>query len=156
RFLITPAPFTSRSIAPGICGARSRSAARLPYISRASSPDWRSSSGRYVASGARMSTPEDPFAGSDVTILRPRPGRRGASPRDALAGAPLSPSSPQQSAGLLQPSAARSSSGSGDVPASGQNPLLQAAVPLLVLAGRLRGQVAHTDIENLRAQTVNE
>ena len=33
---------------------------------------------------------------------------------------------------------------------------MHAAVPLLVLAGRLRGQVAQADIENLRAQTVNE
>jgi type VI secretion system protein ImpK len=104
-------------------------------------------------------TPEDPFAGSDVTILRPRPGRRGASSRDALSGAPLSPSSPplaNQPAGLLQPSSARSGSGIADVPPGGQNPLLNAAVPLLVLAGRLRGQVAHADIENLRAQTVQE
>src|SRR5262245_50452077 len=103
-----------------------------------------------------MSTPEDPFAGSDVTILRPRPGRRGSGPRDALPGTPSSPSSQQQSADLLQSSSSRSSSGIGDAPASGQNPLLQAAVPLLVLAGRLRGQAAHTDIGNLRAQTVNE
>jgi len=92
-------------------------------------------------------TPEDPFAGSDVTILRPRPGRRGAGLRET----------PTSSVPLASPAAAaRSASGIAEVPASGQNPLLHAAVPLLVLAGRLRSQAVQTDIANLRAQAVNE
>ena len=36
------------------------------------------------------------------------------------------------------------------------NPLVQAAVPLLVLAGRLRGQIANADIESLRRQAIQE
>lgn len=42
-------------------------------------------------------------------------------------------------------------SGSG-----GRNPLVQAAVPLLVLAGRLRGQIASADVESVRRQCVQE
>jgi type VI secretion system protein ImpK len=40
--------------------------------------------------------------------------------------------------------------------ASGTNPLLQAAVPLLVLAGRLRGQISNADVESLRRQAIQE
>jgi type VI secretion system protein ImpK len=39
---------------------------------------------------------------------------------------------------------------------TGTNPLLQAAVPLLVLAGRLRGQIANADVESLRRQAIQE
>jgi type VI secretion system protein ImpK len=39
--------------------------------------------------------------------------------------------------------------------ATGANPLLQAAVPLLVLAGRLRGQIANADVDSLRRQAVS-
>ncbi len=35
-------------------------------------------------------TPEDPFAGSDVTILRPRPGRRGTGSREHVGGCAVS------------------------------------------------------------------
>jgi type VI secretion system protein ImpK len=94
--------------------------------------------------------PEDPFAGSDVTILRPRPGRRGVGPREIPAAASPPPS-------FAPPVAsARAGIGIAEAPAGGQNPLLHAAVPLLVLAGRLRTQAAQTDIANLRAQAVNE
>jgi type VI secretion system protein ImpK len=40
--------------------------------------------------------------------------------------------------------------------ATGSNPLVQAATPLLVLAGRLRGQIAQADIESLRRQAIQE
>jgi type VI secretion system protein ImpK len=39
---------------------------------------------------------------------------------------------------------------------TGINPLVQAAIPLLMLAGRLRGQVAQADVEALRRQTMQE
>jgi len=39
---------------------------------------------------------------------------------------------------------------------TGINPLVQAAIPLLMLAGRLRGQVAQADVEALRRQTIQE
>jgi len=40
--------------------------------------------------------------------------------------------------------------------ATGVNPLVQAAAPLLVLAGRLRGQIANADVESLRRQAIQE
>jgi type VI secretion system protein ImpK len=42
------------------------------------------------------------------------------------------------------------------ISAGGLNPLVEAAVPLLVLAGRLRGQIANADVESLRRQCVQE
>jgi type VI secretion system protein ImpK len=39
---------------------------------------------------------------------------------------------------------------------SGPNPILSAAVPLLVLSSRLRGQIGNADAESLRAQCVQE
>ena len=38
----------------------------------------------------------------------------------------------------------------------GATPLVQAAVPLLALAGRLRGQIANADVESLRRQAMQE
>lgn len=117
-----------------------------------------------------MSTPpDDPFAPSDATILRPRPGRRPAAPAGASApaaapvaaptaaqgralppqGAPRSPSGPESSSAAPGP-------GVADFVSAGRNPILQAAVPLLVLAGRLRGQIANADVESLRRQCVQE
>lgn len=120
-----------------------------------------------------MSTPpDDPFAPSDATILRPRPGRRpGAAGTGAGApGAPLPAGGAAAPAGgppvgsvLPQPQPAQAiAPGSGpgagvaDFISSGRNPILQAAVPLLVLAGRLRGQIANADVESLRRQCVQE
>jgi len=44
----------------------------------------------------------------------------------------------------------------GELLTAGTNPLLQGAVPLLVLAGRLRGQIAQADIESLQRQAIQE
>jgi len=102
--------------------------------------------------------PDDPFAPSDATILRPRPGRRpGAPAPSAPSSTPLPPGQP-----AAQPPPSYSaqppptSASLGDFIATGINPLVQAAVPLLVLAGRLRGQIANADVENLRRQGVQE
>src|SRR6266513_4365512 len=100
--------------------------------------------------------PDDPFAPSDATILRPRPGRRAAAgPQPGAAAAPgaapplpLPPASPAYPMG--------SGPGIGDFIAAGANPIVQSAVPLLVLAGRLRGQIANADLESLRRQCVQE
>lgn len=118
-----------------------------------------------------MSTPpDDPFAPSDATILRPRPGRRPGAPGAPGAGAtPAAPvsggSAPARGAppqGTPRPPPPPEPSASGPAPgvaefiSSGRNPLLQAAGPLLVLAGRLRGQIANADVESLRRQCVQE
>ena len=98
-----------------------------------------------------MSTPppDDPFAPSDATILRPRPGRRpatpaaggAATPPSAAAASPPARDLPPQGA-PRPPSAPESSSaapgpGVAEFVSAGRNPILQAAIPLLVLAGRL-------------------
>jgi type VI secretion system protein ImpK len=44
----------------------------------------------------------------------------------------------------------------GEFISAGRNPLVQAAVPLLVLAGTLRGQIANADVESVRRQCIQE
>jgi type VI secretion system protein ImpK len=112
--------------------------------------------------------PDDPFAPSDATILRPRPGRRpGASGPGAAPAAPASPGGAAPARGLPpqgtqrqpvtpDPSSAGPGPGVAEFISTGRNPLLQAAGPLLVLAGRLRGQIANADVESLRRQCVQE
>ncbi|MGH8258131.1 MAG: type IVB secretion system protein IcmH/DotU, partial [Steroidobacteraceae bacterium] len=46
--------------------------------------------------------------------------------------------------------------GLAELISDGRNPLLQAAVPLLILAGRLRGQSANADVQSLHGQCVQE
>src|SRR5439155_24508741 len=96
--------------------------------------------------------PDDPFAPSDATILRPRPGRRpAAGPQPGAAAAPgAAPPLPLPPAAPAYPMG--SGPGIGDFIAAGANPIVQSAVPLLVLAGRLRGQIANADLESLRRQ----
>jgi type VI secretion system protein ImpK len=98
--------------------------------------------------------PDDPFAPNDATILRPRPGRRPGTPppgpTPAGAGSQaLPPPPPMRYAPTGGPSV-------DEFISAGRNPLVQAAVPLLVLAGRLRGQIANADVESVRRQCVQE
>src|SRR5580692_8458042 len=104
-----------------------------------------------------MSPPNDSTPPPDATVLRPRPGRRPATagdfPRSPLGGTSLPP----------VPLASRSKPEADGPGASfvafltgGANPLVQAAAPLLILAGRLREQVNNPNIENLHAQSVQE
>ena len=112
---------------------------------------------------------DDPFAPSDATILRPRPGA-GRRPTPG-AGAPppsAAPPPPPPPAPSYQPTPPLPRHSSAPVPPptggagfnefmlTGINPLVQAAIPLLMLAGRLRGQVAQADVEALRRQTIQE
>jgi len=94
---------------------------------------------------------KDPFAPRDATILRPRPGAG----RRATTGREAEPVTPSQS-----PPAARSREAPpaaiGEFVASGLNPLLQAASPLLVLAGRVRSTLAQQDIAGLKRQILQE
>jgi type VI secretion system protein ImpK len=101
--------------------------------------------------------PDDPFAPNDATVLRPRPGRRPGAPQPPPPGA----GAPSGSQPLPPPPPPRYASTAGgpsvgEFISSGRNPLIQAAVPLLVLAGRLRGQIANADVESVRRQCVQE
>ena len=114
--------------------------------------------------------PDDPLAPRDVTILRPRPGagRRPALPPSQFAppAAPPPPSAPSPSTtqpAYIAPVRAVQSAPPpasppllGELASTGTNPLLQSATPLLILAGRLRGQIANADIDSLRRQTIEE
>lgn len=109
---------------------------------------------------------DDPFAPSDATILRPRPGagRRPTPAAGAPAPSPAPPPAPPPS--YQTPPIPRHTAAPMPAPAGGAgfsefmltgiNPLVQAAIPLLMLAGRLRGQVAQADVEALRRQTIQE
>jgi type VI secretion system protein ImpK len=89
----------------------------------------------------------DPFNRPDGTVIRPRPGagRQGwADPGRARMG-------PQQGAGPEPiPPEARG------MLAIGLNPLVQAASPLLLLAGQIRGNKSATDTAELRRLALNE
>jgi type VI secretion system protein ImpK len=105
--------------------------------------------------------PDDPFAPSDATVMRPRPGRRSNAGREPEFPSQPPPSSPFQPAPRTPQPVLSAASGHTDIglidfSAKGSNALLQAAVPLLVLAGRLRGQIANADVEKLRSQAVQE
>lgn len=108
--------------------------------------------------------PDDPLTPRDVTILRPRPGvgRKPASPPPS-SPPPVQPSAqpapaayaaaPPPPAQFVAPVHADSLA---QLPGVAVNPLVQAAVPLLLLAGRLRGQIAPADVEGLRRQAMQE
>ncbi|HEY0942631.1 MAG TPA: type IVB secretion system protein IcmH/DotU [Steroidobacter sp.] len=111
--------------------------------------------------------PDDPLAPRDVTILRPRPGagRKPAAPAPQ-SPPPVQPSAPPPAAYAPAPTPPPPQPAQFAMPANAEllaqlpgvavNPLVQAAVPLLLLAGRLRGQIAPADVEALRRQTMQE
>ena len=76
----------------------------------------------------------------DATIMRPRPARR---PSTASVSSRVPPP--------VAPGASFVSFLSGGI-----NPLVQAATPLLILAGRLREQIKNAQVESLYGQSVQE
>ena len=94
---------------------------------------------------------DDPFKPSDATVLRPRPGagRRGIG--DPPSGVQQIPPRPASSAYAEPiPAAAR------DLLGAGLNPLVQAASPLLMLAGQLRGSLSAPEVGDLRRHALEE
>ena len=91
-----------------------------------------------------MSDIDDPFKPADATIVRPRPGagRRGepSAPRRAQ---------PAASADVVAPALR-------EVRGPGLNPLVQAASPLLMLAGQLRGTLTAPELGGLKHYMVDE
>jgi type VI secretion system protein ImpK len=101
---------------------------------------------------------DDPFAPRDATIFRPRPGagkrgpdQPGSEPR-AAAPAPA----PGPGPAMPSPGRALATAAVRDFSAAGLNPLLQAASPLLILMGRLRSTLTHSDIATLRRQALEQ
>ncbi len=99
---------------------------------------------------------DDPFGESDKTLYRPKPGA-GRRPSGAAPATPppLRPAPPVPRSAAPPPTGAAAAS-IQDFLTTGINPLVQAATSLLVLAGRLRGQIAQADVEALRRQTTQE
>jgi type VI secretion system protein ImpK len=88
---------------------------------------------------------DDPFKPSDATILRPRPGggRRGD------LGTQVRPApSPAAAEPIAQ--------SRQELIAPGLNPLVQAATPILMLAGQVRGTLAAPDVPGLRRHALDE
>jgi type VI secretion system protein ImpK len=99
---------------------------------------------------------DDPFAPRDATIFRPRPGagkrgpdQPGSEPRAAAPAPGPGPAMPS-------PGRALATAAVRDFSAAGLNPLLQAASPLLILMGRLRSTLTHSDIATLRRQALEQ
>lgn len=90
---------------------------------------------------------DDPFKRSDSTMMRPRPGAGKRGWNDATRARPAAaPSSGAESIAT----AVR------DWLGVGLNPLVQAAGPLLLLAGQLRGAASALDIAGLRQYALEE
>jgi type VI secretion system protein ImpK len=95
-----------------------------------------------------MSDIGDPFKPPDgVTIVRPRPGAGRRQPGGA-GGNVHTPASYMPADAVLPPLR--------DALASGLNPLVAAATPLLVLSGQLRGMAASPDVAALRRYALDE
>ncbi len=108
---------------------------------------------------------DDPFAPRDQTMLRPKPGagrRPGSAPAAPTGPIPTAapppsyqPAPPIPRGPSAAPAPGRAAS-INEFLTTGLNPLVQAATPLLVLAGRLRGQISQADVDALRRQTTQE
>jgi type VI secretion system protein ImpK len=92
---------------------------------------------------------DDPFKPLDATVLRPRPGagKRGS----ASDSGPLPYRAPAPAVATVEPPAP-----ARELLAAGLNPLVQAASPLLLLAGQVRGTLSSPDLHGLRRYTLDE
>jgi type VI secretion system protein ImpK len=92
---------------------------------------------------------DDPFRSRDATVLRPRPGagRRG--------GNDASPVRPSYASGPAAHQPQPLSANEREALGIGLNPLVQAASPLLLLAGRMRGTL-QGDVASLRREAHEE
>src|SRR6516165_1206590 len=134
-----PPPVVWRSTLPGTCRASL----------------W--SSGRFAPEERRMPTGgDDPFRPSNATVLRPKPG---AGKRTPTAPPPPVPPSPPRrpspsyavpGAPLAEPALQPAASGQG------LNPLVTAAVPLLLMVGGMRSSTIRGDVPALRRQALEE
>ena len=90
---------------------------------------------------------DDPFKTHDATVIRPRPGagKRGVS--DPLGARPTM---------MPMPAAAPLPESAREGLAIGLNPLVQAASPLLRLAGHARSATSSLDIPDLRRQALED
>src|SRR5262249_3176956 len=124
-----------------------------PVMCRAS----RWSSGRFAPEERNMPTGgDDPFRPSNATILRPKPGAGKRIPAAAPPPAPPPSSPPRRpppsytAESLADPTLQRAPGGQG------LNPLVTAAVPLLLMVGGMRSSTIRGDVPALRRQALEE
>ena len=96
-----------------------------------------------------MANNDDPFQRPDSTKFRPRPGAGRRTYVDAGRPAAASPPPPMSDAPVI-PAAARAVIGIG------LNPLVRAAIPLLLVTAQLREAVSSMDVPGLRRHVLDE
>ncbi|MCP1673922.1 type VI secretion system protein ImpK [Natronocella acetinitrilica] len=104
-----------------------------------------------------MSDDRTPPGGGDRTIIRPTPGGRAGAGRPPPAAPPAAAPPPPMGGGGPQQSATAGSV--QDIQAFGSralNPLVEAAMPLLLLCCGLRGTREHPDVAGLHAEAVRQ
>src|SRR5262245_59974879 len=95
-----------------------------------------------------MSQDDDPFKSPDATVLRPRPGagRRGAA----------DPAGPSRAGAPFQYVEPLTGTAQGALGQGLNNPLVQAASPLLLLSGQVRGTLSVPVVAGLRRHVLGE
>src|SRR5437667_105177 len=96
---------------------------------------------------------DDPFKPANATVLRPKPG---AGKRTPPASRPPATAQTPRRMPTPQPLPVGGGPVVRPLPGQGLNPLLTAAVPLLLMAGGMRGSTVQGDVPALRRQALEE
>src|SRR5207244_3970488 len=96
---------------------------------------------------------DDPFKPANATVLRPKPG---AGKRTPPASRPPATAQTPRRMPTPQPLPVGGGPLVRQLPGQGLNPLLTAAVPLLLMAGGMRGSTVQGDVPALRRQALEE
>ena len=96
---------------------------------------------------------DDPFKPANATVLRPKPG---AGKRTPPASRPPATAQTPRRMPAPQPLPVGGGPVVRQLPGQGLNPLLTAAVPLLLMAGGMRGSTVQGDVPALRRQALEE
>jgi type VI secretion system protein ImpK len=94
---------------------------------------------------------DDPFKPSDATVLRPRPGagKRGQTEPASVSSLHRASVGAAAAVDVVAPPAP-------DMAGSGLNVLVRAAIPLLLLAGHIRGTLTAPELQGLRRHAADE
>src|SRR5437660_10097771 len=96
---------------------------------------------------------DDPFKPANATVLRPKPG---AGKRTPPASRPPATAQTPRRMPTPQPLPVGGGPVVRQLPGQGLNPLLTAAVPLLLMAGGMRGSTVPGDVPARRRQALEE
>lgn len=99
---------------------------------------------------------DDPFRPANATVLRPKPGAGKRTPPGAPSARPPPQPSPARQPSPPAAGPALSAPSLQHVPVQGLNPLVSAAVPLLLMVGGMRASTIQGDVPALRRQALDE